>query len=484
VVVGGAGSGKSSCIAIPTLNSWEYSFFAIDIKGELSTYYENIENPEKRDYIVFDPTDPNSKGYDPYYLLRNSETEGELIQHVRELALSIIPLTPNSNTDPFWIETPQNILTGGILYYFYMGYGFSQTMDFILSEPVQDLIDDILNSDVKPAHKFVAQIKKLKPETIASFATTLSNHIMVFATDTQIYDVLSKNPDDCFRIDDFDINIFLRLQEDKLEQWKPLIALMNRQRIRASERRPDKTTDEGKELTPSLMLLDEFPRLGKVEDISGALATLRSKGVTIALFIQSLAQLDYIYGEKVRRIILDNCPYKAILNVADPTSQEYFSKLSGTSEVEKKGHSVSYDADSGIETGASDNFHLRHEPMVLPHEFAKLNDVVLMTPNGFCRVNKEPYYWQENRKPPTPPPTKVTDVTDPIIDTGKKIIATVADTPAPKPNEPVLFPESLTPDIWGNIRKFFISKPHPTCAKCNTKLVGAFCTQCGTKAND
>jgi len=35
LVVGGVGSGKSSCIAIPTLHSFSNSVFAIDIKGEL-----------------------------------------------------------------------------------------------------------------------------------------------------------------------------------------------------------------------------------------------------------------------------------------------------------------------------------------------------------------------------------------------------------------------------------------------------------------
>jgi len=135
VVVGGAGSGKSSCIAIPTLETWNGSIFAIDIKGELSAFYEKIDEPNKRPYIIFDPTNPNSKGFDPFYLLRKSETEGELVQYVRELALSIIPLPPNTD-DPYWIETAQNILTGGILYFFYMGFGFSQTMDDILSNPV------------------------------------------------------------------------------------------------------------------------------------------------------------------------------------------------------------------------------------------------------------------------------------------------------------------------------------------------------------
>ena len=42
LVVGGVGSGKSSCVAIPTLKAWNQRIFAIDIKGEL---YEK-QSPE------------------------------------------------------------------------------------------------------------------------------------------------------------------------------------------------------------------------------------------------------------------------------------------------------------------------------------------------------------------------------------------------------------------------------------------------------
>lgn len=35
LIVGGAGSGKSSCIAIPSLLMWRERIFCIDIKGEL-----------------------------------------------------------------------------------------------------------------------------------------------------------------------------------------------------------------------------------------------------------------------------------------------------------------------------------------------------------------------------------------------------------------------------------------------------------------
>ena len=414
VVVGGAGSGKSSCIAIPTLETWQGSIYAIDIKGELSDFYAKMDKPDKRPYIIFDPTNNESIGYDPYYLLRNS-TEGDLSKNAKELAMSIIPVPPDIK-DPFWIETAQNILAGAILYYFDMGCSFSQTIDEILDNPVEDLIEDIMNSETRLARKVVGTLRKAKHDQISSFATTLSNGILVFATDPLIYNILDKKEEDCFRIDDFETNIFIRLPEDKIDQWKPLITLMNNQRRRAYERRPDKTTPEGKEITPTLMLIDEFARFGKLEEIPGALTTLRSKGVTAALFIQSLAQLDYLYGKDMRRTIFDNCAYIAILNVTDPDSQEYFTRLTGTSEVEKKGQSISYDPDSGIEVSSSNNFSLRREPIVFPHEFAKLKDIVLKTPEGFCRVDKEAHFNRDKHHELKNPPMKITDVTDPIVE--------------------------------------------------------------------
>lgn len=58
LVVGGAGSGKTAAIAIPTLMSWKDRVFAIDIKGEL---YEKTKKARSGEQIkVFNPTDRNA----------------------------------------------------------------------------------------------------------------------------------------------------------------------------------------------------------------------------------------------------------------------------------------------------------------------------------------------------------------------------------------------------------------------------------------
>ena len=102
------------------------------------------------------------------------------------------------------------------------------------------------------------------------------------------------------------------------------------------ERRPDRHSDE-EYIQPLLVLLDGFPCW---EKWSG-LTTLRSKNVTFCLMLQSIAQLDEVYGADVRRIIVDNCQYKAILNVTEPDSQEYFSELFGMVPAGRRSVSMS-----------------------------------------------------------------------------------------------------------------------------------------------
>lgn len=146
--------------------------------------------------------------------------------------------------------------------------------------------------------------------------------------------------------------------------------------------------------------------------IQNAVSTLRSKGVTICLMMQSLAQLDKTYGKESRQIIVDNCQYKAILSVTDPENQKIFSDMIGSTNVRKMSvsdsSSESRGKNSGSSTAETTNFSDGksegisksittsrsgvREPIIFPHELATLQDILLVTPEGFCRVDKAPCY--------------------------------------------------------------------------------------------
>lgn len=383
LIIGGAGSGKTAAVAIPTLLSWKDRVFAIDIKGEL---YEKTKRARGDGQIkVFNPTDPNAYGYDPFYILNHTD---DLSGEARALALSICPLSAEVK-DPFWIKSAQNMLTGFILYLFGQGLNFAEAMKFIKSQPVKQLVAMIMTDTDRAAERArveVSQFDGMDDKTLSGIFTELSNHITVFATDEYLQRALSGGGS-CITPADLENghDVYCCIPEYKLEQWKDLMGMLCNQFLKSFERR-----GEGNK-TPILFLIDEFPRLGKIETISNGLATLRSKKIHIALVVQSRSQLNAIYGKDVAEVITDNCSYKAILRASEPNTQEWCSKLVGTYEKAKM--SSNYNADvMGIGKGQGTSKTTEEKRIIKPEEFAYLQDVVCVFPNGYKRLQKANYY--------------------------------------------------------------------------------------------
>lgn len=262
----------------------------------------------------------------------------------------------------------------------------------IISASTTELAEKIMHSNDDIAKMYLGEMKSMKPETLANFDRGLRNKLMLFATDPYINNAfrITKEKDDYFTWQDLDkYNIFLQIPEEKIEQWSGAINLMYTQLIRYLERRPDKYGSENADNIQTLLLMDEFARFGKLPLITDAVSTLRNRNVNICIVIQSLSQLDKIYGQDDRKIIVDNCQFQAILRANDAETQQYFSSLIGTRKGIAKSVSESWDADF-------DNIHYSKqisetlESRIPPHEFSSLNDVLLLTPLGFYRIDKIP----------------------------------------------------------------------------------------------
>lgn len=391
-IFGGSGSGKTSSIAIPTTTTWRGSIFSFDFKGDLLKWAER-RNPKILNILS---GQKNHCWYDPFYFL-HQDGEANLVENARELAHAIIPM-PHNVSDPFWVESARNVLTGAIVYYYHCKVGFIDAMINIKTTKMSDLLKKIgLNEE---AAVCVNPDLDSNPKTLAGVSMELHNHISVFATDKLIQDVLSPSedtPEDIIRWEDLEAgDILIRLDQSKLEQWRSVMQIMLVQLIRTLERRPEKYEPEGANVKPTLLMLDEFPQYGKIDVITSALKILRSKNVTASIFCQSLADIDETYGKDTRRALLDNCPYKAILSASDAETQRYFSDLVGTVKVPAKGISANFD-EFGHPSGYSASINESREPIIQPHEFASLSDIVLLHPGPgrFCRVEKEMYFRKE-----------------------------------------------------------------------------------------
>ncbi|MCL2500470.1 MAG: type IV secretory system conjugative DNA transfer family protein [Defluviitaleaceae bacterium] len=378
LIIGGAGSGKTSCIAIPSLLAWREPVFCIDIKGELYQHTKH-KRPNAR---VFDPLSVTTYGYDPYYLLKSSDNPA---QEARAIAQALVPL-PTQTKDPFWIEMAQGIFTAVILHYSTQGLSFLETVEAMQSIAPTNLIQELRDSPAREVRYFVNSLADMDVRTLSSIMAELSKNTVSFVTDKNLIHALSRpkniTPDDL----EYGMDVFLCIPEHLLRQWKNLLTLIVSQFLRHFEKRPNMTAN------PILFLLDEFPRLGKIEEITDGLATLRSKKITICLIIQSLAQLDLIYGVSARRVIADNCAFKAILNATDADSQEYFSRLVGTYEKTRTTHDMRFEPITGFVAGSGTSRTTEEKRTIKPENWATLKHIALFTPYGFFKVDKTPYW--------------------------------------------------------------------------------------------
>lgn len=388
LVVGANGSGKSRCIAKPTLITWKDSLVVLDTKGEL--YDHNLILYEsgivKRKPILFDPTKADGMCYNPFRDIKpNSDNAIELLW---DIVISIYPFDVKE-VDPFWRNSERNILMASLVYYYDLGLSFIKIIIKVVSSTIDELCKDINGSDNDIAKRYIGDLSDLDPKNRASFSCGLRNTLSQLASNPYFAKAFCGDEGSgCFGWSDLeDCNIFIRVPEDKIEQWSIPVRIIFNQLFRYLMRRPDKYSMNGANNIQTLLLLDELARFGKIELVTNAIATLRSKSVNICIMLQSIAQLDKIYGIYDRRIICDNCQYKAILNVNDVESQKYFSDLIGTIVKRNEDYTEIEDICGDIDS-TSRHYSFHREPVIYPHEFATLDNILFQTPYGLYRLDK------------------------------------------------------------------------------------------------
>lgn len=87
---------------------------------------------------------------------------------------------------------------------------------------------------------------------------------------------------------------------------------------------------------PVHFMLEEFGSIGYVPNIDRSLSTARSRGISINIVIQTLAQLQETYEDNMTSIILADCATWVLLGCNDKMSAELLEWRSGTATVEVK----------------------------------------------------------------------------------------------------------------------------------------------------
>lgn len=399
IIIGSPGSGKSTGPYLSTLiNNFmqdnPFTCFVIDIKPELAK--KSVEEKNKNVRVV-NPTDLDSVGWDVYYKITQSSTDDEVLETIDQIARSVI--VENNPKNAFFAIQARKIMKGLLLYYYRkiaweneseeMKSGFVDAMVEIATQDVIKHIGTVLSDDeVCSKHWKIRSLLEgylsTESEALNGIKLQLQEKLDVFTHDNVKW-CLQDNPNKTNPMDlNSRISIFLSLPENKLSIYSTVFRMIVYQTLCELELRP-----EGSD--PIALILDEFPRIGSVEKITDALATLRSRCVSIWIAVQDLSQLQSIYDKEKTRTILNLCEITCVLSCRDietiKTLIEWAGTYRETKTSTKKAGTSSNDGGSTVSQeyrnilDASDFMNLRES-----------EEVMLWLKGKYCRVKTFRYF--------------------------------------------------------------------------------------------
>src|SRR5262245_2864491 len=337
LVVAPTRSGKGVGLVLPTLLSWSQSAVIHDIKGENWALTAGWRARFSH-CLRFDPTDPHSARFNPLLEVRKGAREVRDVQNIADILVD--PEGARDRRD-HWDKTAHTLLTAAILHVLYAEEEKTLSrVATLLADPARSLLKTLqimlstnhVGSAAAPKpHPVVASIarellNKSENERSGVVSTALSflglYRDPVIAANTAQSD---------WRIADLvgaerPLSLYLVVPPSDLSRTRPLIRLLLNQIARhLTDRQSSGTTAAPRQL---LLMVDEFPALGRLEFFETSLAFLAGYGVRAVLVAQSLNQIDKAYGP--HNAILDNCHVRVAFTPNDERTAKRLSDTLGT----------------------------------------------------------------------------------------------------------------------------------------------------------
>jgi type IV secretion system protein VirD4 len=335
-------SGKGVGLVVPTLLGWTGSAVVHDIKGENWTLTAGWRSRFSH-CLLFDPTNPASARYNPLLEVRRGLNEVRDVQNIADILVDPEGALDRRN---HWEKTSHSLLVGAILHILYAEEDktLARVANF-LSDPSQSFIATLrrmmttnhLGSEEAPqVHPVVASaarelLNKSENERSGVLSTAMS--FLALYRDPTVAQVTSACD---WRIADLiepkrPVSLYLVVPPSDISRTKPLIRLiLNQIGRRLTEALPEAGARDRRSL---LLMLDEFPALGRLDFFETSLAFLAGYGVRAFLIAQSLNQIEKAYGE--HNAILDNCHVRIAFATNDERTAKRISDALGTATEQR-----------------------------------------------------------------------------------------------------------------------------------------------------
>ncbi len=335
-------SGKGVGLVVPTLLSWTGSAVVHDIKGENWELTAGWRSGFSH-CLLFNPTDARSARYNPLLEVRRGADEVRDVQNIADILVDPEGALERRN---HWEKTSHSLLVGAILHILYAEE--EKTLAHVatfLSDPQRSFAATLrtmmttnhLGTAEEPrVHPVVASagrevLNKSENERSGVLSTAMS--FLGLYRDPTVAAVTAASD---WRIEDlvaakYPVSLYLVVPPSDISRTKPLIRLVLNQIGRRLTEHLHAAGAPGRHKL--LLMLDEFPALGRLDFFETSLAFLAGYGVRAFLIAQSLNQIEKAYGE--HNSILDNCHVRVAFATNDERTAKRISDALGTATEQR-----------------------------------------------------------------------------------------------------------------------------------------------------
>jgi type IV secretion system protein VirD4 len=468
-------SGKGVGIIIPSLLSWRHSVLVTDIKGENWAITAGFRQKIfKNKVIKFDPTCTDGTGarFNPLEEIR-IRTNHE-VKDTQRIVNMIVDPQGKGELD-HWGKTAGALLTGLILYVLYTRPNKSLSeVASIINDPNEADIGATLLRMANEEHSDEATLSSIyegttdckhpiiwnslvecanKPadERGSVISTAVSN--LALYRDPIIAANISKSDFKIADLMNYDVpvSLYIVIPPSDLDRVVPLTRIIINQifttlteKMKFVDAKP--VADYKHRL---LLLIDEFPAFGSLQNLEKALAFIAGYGLKALLIVQSLNQLNKIYSKE--NSILDNMHVQIAYTPNDNTTAREISDALDTSTIMVTSQSYEKGAFMGArKSGLSESGRKLMTPgelRVMPYA----DELVFVAGINPYKAKKIIYYTDENfKKRLLPPPEKsdrLYNLVEPESKRGKSKTLESPTFTTPSAVPPDLPPKSIEPPV-------------------------------------
>ena len=380
LVIGGSGAGKTRFFCKPNLmQCCRNSYFVLDPKGEIVRDVGELLSQKGYEVRVLDLISmEKSHCYNPFVYL---QSDNDIQRLVTNLFKATTPKGSQSK-DPFW-DTSASMLLSALVYYLHYEapedeQNFAMVMEMLRAGAIENEEDsrptplDYLFADLemdRPDHialKYYRSYHAGSAKTLKSIQITLAARLEKFNLES-LASLTCTDELDLATMGEKKVALFAIIPDND-SSFNFLVSILYTQLFQQLFYSADHIHG-GALPVPVHFLMDEFANVSLPDDFDKILSVMRSRGVSVSIILQNLAQLKALF-EKQWESIVGNCDEFLYLGGNEQSTHKYVSELLGKSTIDTN----TYGKSSGRSGNYSTNYQISGRELLTPDEVRMLDN--------------------------------------------------------------------------------------------------------------